>query len=114
MKTTKNFSYFLEKFFQKYLVGELGTSSHTIRSYRDTFLLLMEFAKDKYKLSPEKIKLETLSKTFILDFLDWLEDTKGNAISTRNVRLASLCVLSFAFSRMRTLSILTYGIPILE
>lgn len=90
MKTTKNFSYFLEKFFQKYLVGELGTSSHTIRSYRDTFLLLMEFAKDKYKLSPEKIKLETLSKTFILDFLDWLEDTKGNAISTRNVRLAAL------------------------
>lgn len=90
MKITKNFSYFLEKFFQKYLVGELGTSSHTIRSYRDTFLLLMEFAKDKYKLSPEKIKLETLSKTFILDFLDWLEDTKGNAISTRNVRLAAL------------------------
>lgn len=113
MKTTKNFSYFLEKFFQKYLVGELGTSSHTIRSYRDTFLLLMEFAKDKYKLSPEKIKLETLSKTFILDFLDWLEDTKGNAISTRNVRLAAL-QSSFAFSRMRTLSILTYGIPILE
>ena len=50
----------------------------------------MEFAKDKYKLSPEKIKLEILSKTFILDFLDWLEDTKGNAISTRNVRLAAL------------------------
>lgn len=30
----------VERYFRKYLVGEIGASKHTIRSYRDSFILL--------------------------------------------------------------------------
>ena len=64
MKTTKDFTYYLENFFLKYLTCEIGASKHTIRAYRDTFVLLIEFINKKYNV----INL-SYSYSFIISFL---------------------------------------------
>lgn len=90
MKTNKDFAYYLENFFMKYLSCEIGASPHTIRSYRDTFSLFLEFMQKARNIPSEKIALSHISKQCTLDFLDWLEQEKGNMASTRNIRFCAL------------------------
>lgn len=90
MMNKKTFSDMLEMFFLTYLPGELGLSSNTIRSYRDTFILFISYMDNVKKKSPEKIQFDDFSKDEILLFLKWLEDSNGNTANTRNQRLAAL------------------------
>ena len=90
MKTTKDFTYYLENFFLKYLTCEIGASKHTIRSYRDTFSLFLEFMQATQKVSPERITLKHLTRQCTLDFLEWLENEKACMTSTRNIRFCAL------------------------
>jgi len=64
-----------------------GLSSNTRKAYSDSFKLLFIFAKEKYRLKPNKIQLETIDKTFILAFLDWIIKQRGCSDATRNLRL---------------------------
>lgn len=84
------FSDILEKFFKTYLPGEIGVSSNSIRSYRDTFVLFFEYMDSVNKVKPDKISLSHFQKEEILRFLKWLEEVKGNSASTRNQRLAAI------------------------
>ncbi len=84
------FSDVLERFFKTYLPGEIGVSSNSIRSYRDTFVLFFEYMNSINKVKPDKINLSHFKKEEILRFLKWLEEVKGNSISTRNQRLAAI------------------------
>lgn len=43
VETYKDLGKELESFFNRYLVAERGVSQHTIRSYRDAFVLLIEY-----------------------------------------------------------------------
>ena len=43
METATDFAKYLTKFFTEYLVGERGASTHTIRSYSDTFTLVLTY-----------------------------------------------------------------------
>ena len=43
MEAVTDFAKYLTKFFTEYLVGERGVSSHTIRSYSDTFTLVLTY-----------------------------------------------------------------------
>lgn len=65
-------------------------SENTVKSYRDTFTVLLRYCTDVLNLKPEKMKLTDMNKDFIEDFLNWLVDEKGYAIRTRNQRLAAL------------------------
>lgn len=81
-----DFDVVVEKFFNNYLAAESAVSHHTILSYKNAFLLLLDFYKSQLGIGPDKISLMTFDKELILRFLDWLENTKGNAVSTRNQR----------------------------
>lgn len=89
MKTT-DFSRYLTNFLTVFLPGEKGASENTIISYRDTFVLFLTFYKERYNMSAEKIHLKIITKTSIVEFLNWLESERKNSISTRNVRLAAI------------------------
>ena len=43
----KDYASSLEKFFTKYLAIEKRVSKYTIRSYRDTFILLLDYMKNR-------------------------------------------------------------------
>lgn len=85
-----DFSYYLSKFLTDYLVGQRNLSTNTIKSYRDTFILLFNFLKDIHDLPTEKISIQKVNKPLVEEFLNWLESIRNNSISTRNQRLAAL------------------------
>lgn len=84
------FTYHLTKYFSDYLPNQLAASVHTIRSYRDTFVQLMEFYKETYHIPPEKLEYSSFSSQRMEEFLKWLEDTRKISIRTRNQRLAAV------------------------
>ncbi len=84
------FSYHLTKYFAEYLPNQTAASPNTIRSYRDTFVQLMEFYKAEYSLPPERLGYGEFTADRIEGFLVYLEETRGIGISTRNQRLAAI------------------------
>lgn len=84
------FAYCLQKFFQDYLVAQRGVSKQTTRAYRDTFVLYLEFLREEKKLRSDKITLSDVSRIMVLEFLKWLEESRGSSISTRNQRCAAI------------------------
>ena len=89
MKPT-DFSYHLTGYLAKYLPGRMGVSSNTIKSYRDTFSLLLRFCSEVKKIPVEKVSIGTLEKNLIEEFLTWLETERRCSVATRNQRLAAI------------------------
>lgn len=89
MKPT-DFSYGLTNYLSKYLPSEVGCSSNTIKSYRDTFSLFLRFCNQVYNIKPEKITLSIMNREIVESFLTWLQEERGNSNSTRNQRLAAI------------------------
>jgi integrase/recombinase XerD len=86
----KGFSYYVSTFLTSYLAGQRNHSTNTIRSYRDTFILLLQYLNDNKNISPNKVNISTVTKETVKDFLKWLEEERGCGISTRNQRLAAI------------------------
>ncbi len=87
---TTDFARYLANFLTKYLPSERGASKNTILAYRDTFIILFHYMEQEKHIIPKKICLSDLNKDNIVDFLRWLETTKGNSVKTRNARLAAI------------------------
>jgi site-specific recombinase XerD len=90
MNTPVDLSPLLEAFFTQRLIAQRKVSPHTINSYRDTFCLLLRFAKTELGCPPSKLTLENLAAPFLAAFLDHLEATRANGPRTRNLRLAAI------------------------
>lgn len=80
----------LEAFFTDRLQHQRCASPHTIAAYRDTFRLLLTFAKDDIRKMPSDLSLTDLDAPFIVRFLAHLEKQRRNTTSTRNARLAAV------------------------
>jgi site-specific recombinase XerD len=85
-----DFALTLRRFLTAHLAGLRGCSPNTVASYRDTFKLLIVFCRDERSLPPEKLTLDRLDADAIIGFLDWLEASRHNSVSTRNQRLAAI------------------------
>jgi len=90
MESITDFAKYLQSFFTDCLAGERGVSRHTVRSYRDVFILLVDYMKDEKNIPADKLKMEDLTREVILSFLNWLQDKRGCGISTRNQRFAAI------------------------
>lgn len=80
----------LRQFFEEYLPSTKGVSNNTIRSYRYTFRLLLQFLFERYGVHPSKADFCDLEGDTIPEFLKWLEQIRNCGISTRNQRLAAI------------------------
>jgi site-specific recombinase XerD len=89
MKAT-DFARYLSAFLSTYLPGVRNVSTNTIRSYRDTYRLLLVYFKNQLGVPVEKLSLATLTDKVVLGFLDWLQEKRCCSISSRNQRLAAL------------------------
>jgi site-specific recombinase XerD len=91
MKTgITDFAVYLQAFFFFFFSCERGVSRHTVRSYRATFILLIDYMKDVCAITADKLKMDDFSRDVILSFLNWLQDTKKCSVSTRNQRYAAI------------------------
>jgi site-specific recombinase XerD len=87
-------------FFVQHLAKELNASPNTITSYRDTFRLLLQYLSECTGRPVVRISIGDLEPDTILSFLDYLEQQRGNTVSTRNARLAAIRSF-FAYSATR-------------
>ena len=85
-----DFALLLRRFLTAHLAGLRGCSPNTVASYRDTFKLLIVFFRDERSIPPERLTLDCIDAAAITGFLDWLEASRHNSISTRNQRLAAI------------------------
>jgi integrase/recombinase XerD len=80
----------LRGFFADHLPRVRGASPHTVRSYRDTFVLLLRFVATRKQRSVPELDVDHLGPQEVLDFLHDLEVERHNIVATRNVRLAAI------------------------
>jgi site-specific recombinase XerD len=85
-----NLLYFLSKYLNNYLPLTVGASKNTISAYSDTFKLVFLFAKEKYKLKPNKIYLETIDKAFLSKFSSWIINSRKCSNNTKNLRMSNI------------------------
>jgi site-specific recombinase XerD len=85
-----DFPYYLTQFLSKHLPGEKNASQHTIQSYSFTFKLLLTFFECVKSVTPERMSMDNLTRDAIIEFLDWLELSRGCGVTTRNQRLVAI------------------------
>ena len=89
MKPT-DFSVHVTSFLTHYLAAQRNVSPNTIKAYRDVFTLFLRFCRDVQGIPPERLHLEQMDVSLVEAFLDYLEQERKSAPSTRNHRLAAL------------------------
>jgi len=90
----------LQGFFTDRMITQKHASEHTIRSYRDTWRLLLAFAQDATGTPPWKLDIGQLDAGLITAFLHWLETSRGCSPGTRNARLSAIRSL-FRYASLR-------------
>lgn len=89
MKPT-NLSIQLTNFLGHYLAGQRNLSLNTIKAYRDTFILLLQFCRDVKNIPLEKLHLEHIDIDLVEAFLEYLKKERHCKICTLNHRLTTL------------------------
>ena len=80
----------LQQYFTTYLITQRAMSPATIATYRDTWRLFLTFLSGQMGRPAHTLELHDIDETRVTDFLDYLEDKRGNSIATRNLRLAAI------------------------
>ncbi|MGH8144287.1 MAG: tyrosine-type recombinase/integrase [Steroidobacteraceae bacterium] len=89
------------RFFEEYLPAQRGMSVHTIRSYRDAVVLMLQFSARDCRRGVEQLSIKDITAERVLGFLRFLETDRHNGIATRNARLGALHVLARFLSSER-------------
>jgi site-specific recombinase XerC len=77
-------------YLREHLPRERAVSPHTVKTYANCFVLLVEFAADRLKRRPTDLEIEDLGTDMIMAFLDHVENGRGSCVRTRNGRLAAI------------------------
>lgn len=86
------FARHLQEFFQTYLREQRSVSPNTVKSYRDTFKLLIAYVCSRRRAA-RSLCVKDLDAKTVLAFLRNLEDPdrgRGNCAQSRNQRLAAI------------------------
>jgi site-specific recombinase XerD len=90
MKPATTVASLLTRFFTQRLMQQRQASPHTIHSYRDTFRLLLQFAKSRLGQEPSQLAWEALDAPLISAFLEDLQAQRGIGARSRNLRLTAI------------------------
>lgn len=85
-----DFPQLLSRYLTHYLSNQRGLSTNTIRSYRDTFKLLLSFCRYEKQMNITKLTIRQLDKSLIEDFFFWLLKSREVSPSTYNQRLSAI------------------------
>jgi len=90
----------LQAYFCQHLIAQRDVSRATVTSYRDTFRLLLGYARAQIRKKPTELTLAEIDATLVTGFLAHLEHDRGNCARSRNARFAALrSFLNFAATR---------------
>ena len=94
MTETAKLGPWVRRFLLEHLVGERNLARNTQRSYRDTLALLIPFIADKAHKKVDQLEVNHLTSERVHQFLQYLEETRGCSVTTRNQRLAAIHALA--------------------
>lgn len=92
MKEANRLLEYVQRFFQDYLRVHRGVSPNTVFAYRDAIKLYIRFLSAYTGKETAKLSLDHLRADAVLAFLEDTE-SKGNSVTTRNLRLSALRTL---------------------
>lgn len=81
---------YMSAFLREHLPRERKASPHTCETYAYGFQILICFAAGRLGVTPSRLEIEQIDAPLILAFLDHVERDRGNAVRTRNARLAAI------------------------
>ena len=84
----------LEDYFETYLPYSRGLSQNTIESYKQSFMLLLQFMQNVKGIDADDIRFSSLDYDTLLEFFNWLEKERQCKPVTRNQRLSALSAFS--------------------
>jgi integrase/recombinase XerD len=90
MRDPQTFGSWLRQFLADYIVTERCLASNTQKSYRDSFKLLLPFVSDKVRKPVDRLDVEDLTPSRVLQFLAHLEEKRDCSAQTRNQRLTAI------------------------
>jgi integrase/recombinase XerD len=89
-KIEKNFFNTVRDFLTIYLPKQKCVSENTIKSYRETISLFLDYLTINENITLESISFDYCNYNYIISFLDWLQSDRKCSSSTRNQRLYAL------------------------
>jgi hypothetical protein len=115
----------LQTYFTVFAHAQRDLAANTISAYRDTWRMLIKYLADTTRTKAEHIDFNNVDAEHVSAFLDYLENERGNTVSTRNSRLCAIrAVLSHAvanypehaatITRVLAMSPKRHPVPMLE
>lgn len=88
--STDYLGYWMKRFFNEYIITIRNLSRNTLKSYRDTFRLLIKHMFAKNNKTPDELLITDITKDEVISFLNNLQTNRGISESTRNQRIAAI------------------------
>lgn len=88
--STDYLAYWMKRFFTEHMITVRNLSRNTLRSYRDTFRLLVKYMDSEKHIAPENLMIKDLTKDAVISFLNDLQTNRKVSESTRNQRIAAI------------------------
>lgn len=85
----ETFQSLVEGFFIKWLDKGRNASANTVASYRDAFSLYLRWIREEQGIAPADITMDDFTPNNIMEFLAYLQDSRGCSAKTINCRLAA-------------------------
>lgn len=80
----------INSFFTEYLPVVRRESPNTIKAYLYTINIYFDFLEDMRRIKLWEVSLADFTQRNLLDFMDWLQANRENAVSTVNLRLVHM------------------------
>jgi integrase/recombinase XerD len=90
MRDSSTLGPWLRRFLADYIVTERRLARNTQKSYRDTFRLLLPFISAKVRKPMDRLDVEDIAPSRVLQFLAHIEEGRGCLVQTRNQRLTAI------------------------
>jgi site-specific recombinase XerD len=90
MRDPRTLGPWLRRFLTDYIVTERRLARNTQESYRDSFKLLLPFISTKLRRPVDRLDVEDIAPSSVLQFLAHLEKDRGCSVQTRNQRLTAI------------------------
>lgn len=98
-------------FLTVYLPKQRASSANTIKAYKESLNLLLEYLKEVENLQLMNVSFDSISRKTVEGYLGWLEETRKCSISTRNHRLSSIRSF-YKYAGSRDLSVTAYTLEL--
>lgn len=80
----------IRDFLTVYLPKQKAASPNTVKSYKNTLNLFLDYSKEKLCIPSTRLSFQYTTREHVESFLDWLEIERCYSVTSRNQRLAGL------------------------